>query len=274
MSGAAQSPVRLVVTDVDGTLVKTDKSLADSTVAAAGRLRDAGIPLAIVSARPPRGLLWIASELRLAGLLAGFNGGTIAQPDGTVVQQRTVPPDAARTALALFARNGVSAWFFTAQEWLVQDPNGPHVDHERHTVRFNERVVESFEPYIDQGGKVVGVTDDAPLLARLEGELQGLLGDTANAKRSQTYYLDVTHREANKGNAVRALAAHLNVDLADVAVLGDMANDLPMFDVAGFAVAMGNASAEVQARASAVTGSNDADGWAEGIDRFILPRGR
>ncbi len=274
MGGAVPSPVRLVVSDVDGTLVKTDKSLAASTVAAAGRLRAAGIPLAVVSARPPRGLLWIAGELGLAGLLAGFNGGTIAQPDGTVVQQHTVPPEAARTALALFARNGVSAWFFTAQEWLVLDPNGPHVDHERHTVRFNERVVESFDPYIGQGGKVVGVTDDAPLLARLETELQGLLGDTANAKLSQTYYLDVTHREANKGNAVRMLAAQLGVNLADVAVLGDMANDLPMFDVAGFAVAMGNASAEVQARAAAVTGSNDADGWAQAVDQFILPRGR
>ena len=268
------NPIRLVVSDVDGTLVKTDKSLAASTVAAAGRLRAAGIPLAIVSARPPRGMLWIANELGLAGLLAGFNGGTIMQPDGVVVQQHTVPPDAARTALDLFARNGVSAWFFTASEWLAQDPNGPHVDHERHTVRFNERIVESFDPYIDQGGKVVGVTDDAPLLARLETELQGLLGNTANAKRSQTYYLDVTHREANKGNAVRMLAAQLGIDLANVAVLGDMENDLPMFDIAGFAVAMGNASPAVQARAAAVTGSNDADGWAQGIDRFILPRVR
>jgi len=264
---------RLVVSDVDGTLVQTDKSLTASTVAAAGRLRAAGIPLGIVSARPPRGLLWIAGELGLAGLLAGFNGGTIARPDGTVVEQHTVPPDAARTALELFARNGVSAWFFTAAEWLVHDPNGPHVDHERHTVRFNERVVESFDAVIDQGGKVVGVTDDAPLLARLEQELQGLLGNTANAKRSQTYYLDVTHRDANKGNAVRALAAHVGVDLADVVVLGDMANDLPMFDVAGFAIAMGNASAEVQGRAAAVTGSNDGDGWAQAVDRLILPRG-
>lgn len=269
-----QRPIRLVVSDVDGTLVQTDKSLAPGTPAAAARLRAASIPLAIVSARPPRGMLWIAKELGLAGLLAGFNGGTITQPDGTVVEQRTVPPDAARTALALFARNGVSAWFFTAQEWLVMDPNGPHVDHERHTVRFNERVVDSYEPYIDQGGKLVGVTDDAPLLARLETELQGLLGDTANAKRSQTYYLDVTHREANKGNAVRILAGHLGVALADVAVLGDQANDLPMFDVAGYAVAMGNAPPDVQARAAAVTGTNDAEGWAQAIDRFILPRGR
>ncbi len=267
-------PVRLVVSDVDGTLVQTDKSLAPGTVAAAGRLRAAGIPLAIVSARPPRGLLWIAKELGLAGLLAGFNGGTIAQPDGTVVEQRTVPPDAARTALGLFARSQVSAWLFTAEEWLAQDPDGPHVAHERHTVRFNERIVESFGPYVGQAGKVVGVTDDAPLLAGLETELQAMLGDTANAKRSQTYYLDVTHREANKGNAVRMLAAHVGVDLAEVAVLGDMENDLPMFDVAGFAVAMGNASPAVQARAAAVTGTNDAEGWAQAVDQFILPRGR
>ncbi len=264
--------IRFVVSDVDGTLVQPDKSLAPSTVAAAARLRAAGIPLGIVSARPPRGMRWIAEELGLMGLLAGFNGGTVMQPDGTVVEQHTVPAAAARMALSLFAANGVSAWLFTADEWLVLDPHGPHVDHERHTVRFNERVVQDFETYIDQGGKLVGVTDDAPLLARLETELQAMLGDTANAKRSQTYYLDVTHRDADKGNAVRALAAHVGVALADVAVLGDMANDLPMFDVAGYAIAMGNATPEVQARAAAVTGLNDADGWAQAVDRLILPR--
>ncbi len=266
--------IRLVVSDVDGTLVQPDKSLAPGTVAAAHRLREAGIPLGIVSSRPTRGMRWIADELGLRGLLAGFNGGIVMQPDGTVVERHLLPAAAARTALDLFARNGVSAWFFTAEEWLVLDPNGPHVDHERRTVRFNERVVDSFEPYMDQGGKVVGVTDDAPLLARLEAELQGLLGRAANARRSQAYYLDVTHREADKGNAVRALAAHLGVALADVAVLGDMANDLPMFAVAGFAIAMGNATPEVQAKAAAVTGRNDADGWAQAVDTIILPRAR
>ena len=264
--------IRLVVSDVDGTLVQPDKSLAPGTVAAAGRLRDAGIPLGIVSARPTRGLRWIADELGLHGLLAGFNGGLVVQPDGTVVEQHLLPAAAARTALSLFARNGVSAWLFTAEEWLAQDSSGPHVEHERHTVRFNERIVDSFEPYIDQGGKIVGVTDDAPLLARLEAELQELLGTTANARRSQTYYLDVTHREANKGNAVRLLAARLGVALADVAVIGDMANDLPMFEVAGFAIAMGNATPEVKAQAAAVTGPNDGDGWAQAVDAIILPR--
>ena len=264
--------IRFVVTDVDGTLVQPDKSLAPGTVAAAARLRAAGIPLGIVSARPPRGMRWIAEELGLLGLLAGFNGGTVMQPDGTVVEQHAVPEGAARLSLDLFARRGISPWLFTAGEWLALDPHGPHVAHERHTVRFDERIVDSFESYMAEAGKLVGVSDDAPLLADVEAELQALLGDSANAKRSQTYYLDVTHRSADKGNAVRTLAAHMGVDLAEVAVLGDMANDLPMFDVAGFAVAMGNASPEVQARAAAVTGRNDEDGWADAVDRLILPR--
>ncbi len=264
--------IRLVVSDVDGTLVRNDKSLAPSTIAAAARLQAAGVPLAIVSARPPRGMRWIQAALHLTGPLAGFNGGSLVGPDGRVIQQRLVPPAAARESLDLFVAHKVSAWLFTADEWLVLDPDGPHVEHERHTVRFDERVVESFDPYLDQVGKLVGVTDDAPLLAALEAELQGLLGDTAAARRSQTYYLDVTHREANKGNAIRLLAAAQGIGVDEVAVLGDMVNDVPMFEVAGFSVAMGNASPEVQALASAVTAANDRDGWAEAIDRLILPR--
>ncbi|GAC1347889.1 MAG: Cof-type HAD-IIB family hydrolase [Acetobacteraceae bacterium] len=264
--------IRLVVSDVDGTLVQTDKSLAASTIAAAARLQAAGIPLAIVSARPPRGMRWIQDALHLIGPLAGFNGGSLVGPDQRVIEQRLLPEPAARTALGLFAARGISTWLFTGDEWLVRDPNGPHVDHERHTVRFDERVVDSFEPYLTQVGKLVGVTDDAPRLQAAETELQTLLGDTANAKRSQTYYLDVTHRDANKGNAIRLLAAAQGITVAEVAVLGDMMNDVPMFQVAGFSVAMGNATDEVKALASAATGANDQDGWADAIDRLILPR--
>src|SRR4051794_30311274 len=144
--------VRMVVSDVDGTLVRTDKSLAPSTVEAVRRLQQAGIPVAIVSSRPPRGMRWIQETLHLTGPLAGFNGGALIGPDERVIAERLVPDPAARTALALFKARDVSAWLFTADEWLVLDPNGPHVDHERRTIRFGPRVVESFEPYIALAG--------------------------------------------------------------------------------------------------------------------------
>ena len=264
--------IRLLVSDVDGTLVQPDKSLSPSTAAAAARVQAAGVMLAIVSARPPRGISWIAEALHLTAPLAGFNGGTLLAPDGAVIRQQTVPAPAIRTALDLFARRGVDAWLFTADEWLLTNPAGPRIDLERRTVRFMERVVPDLSPYVDQAGKIVGVSDDYDKLAAVEAELQTLLDGAATAHRSQKYYLDVTHPDANKGNAVRALAAHLGVDLADVAVIGDMENDVPMFLVAGFAVAMGNASPAVQAKAAAVTGANDRDGWAQAVDTIILPR--
>ena len=129
-------------------------------------------------------------------------------------------------------------------------------------------------PYAGQAGKIVGVSDDFSKLAAVEHELQEMLSGAATAHRSQQYYLDVTHPDANKGNAVRALAATLGFDLQEVAVIGDMENDVPMFVVAGYAVAMGNATPAVQAKAAAVTGHNDRDGWADAVDKLILPRGQ
>ncbi len=87
----------------------------------------------------------------------------------------------------------------------------------------------------------------------------------------RSYYLDVTNPAADKGTAVRELAAWYGVDIADVCVVGDQHNDVPMFRVAGHSVAMGNAPADVAAEAKQHTASNDEDGWAAAIDRYVLP---
>jgi Cof subfamily protein (haloacid dehalogenase superfamily) len=268
-----QVSVKLVVSDVDGTIVRTDKSVAPSTVEAAKRLEAAGIPLSIVSARPPRGLAYITQTLGLTGPYAGFNGGRVLGPDGAVLSEHVVPEAAARTALGLFMARGLFIFVFSGDEWLVLAADGPHVEHETHTVRFEPIVVESFEPYMAKVLKMVGVSDDAPFLAEVEHELQLLLGDTATAKRSQTYYLDLTAKEANKGNAIRLLAEVQGIDVSEIAAIGDMDNDVPMFKTAGFSVAMGNAAAAVKAQAAAAaTADNDHDGWAEAVDHFILAR--
>jgi len=266
--------VKLIVSDVDGTLVQPDKTLSPGTIAAAGRVQQAGVPLAIVSARPPRGMRWIVEALHLQSPSAGFNGGAIVGPDGAVLEWNPAPADIVRAALDLFAARGVDAWLFTQNEWLIRDPAGVYVEHERHTVRFEARVVPDFAPYVDQVGKLVGVSDDFARLAAVEAELQGIVGDRATAHRSQDYYLDLTHRNANKGYAVQALARHQGIDPAEIAVLGDMVNDVPMFKVAGYSVAMGNGSAETKAAATATTAANDRDGWAQAIDTLILPRAR
>lgn len=263
--------IRLVVSDVDGTLVAPDKSLPASAIAAAGRLRAAGVPLAIVSARPPFGMRYVAEGVRPAAM-AGFNGGTILSGDGRVLERHLLPEAAGREALALLAERRIPAWLFTPDEWLITDPAAHHVALETHTVRQPPRVVPCLEPYLAECGKIVGHSPDHAALAAVEAELQARLGCRAAARRSQAYYLDVTNRVADKGFALRALCAQLGIDIAHTACIGDAPNDLPMLEIAGLAIAMGNAEPAVKARAAEIAGGNDADGWADAIDRLILPQ--
>lgn len=263
--------ISLLVSDVDGTIVTHDKDLAASTVAAARRLKDAGVALAVVSSRPPRGMMKLPGPLGLE-LFGGFNGAAIVRPDLTPVEQHFVPFEAARRSAEMMASLGADVWVFADNEWLITDPEGAYVPRERHTVDFDPTVVEDFGDRLGRAGKIVGSSKDFDMLARCETALQAALDGAASARRSQAYYLDVTHPTADKGYAVRAFAAHFGVPLDEVAVIGDMANDLPMFDVGALSIAMGNATDEVKARADFVTGTNDADGWAAAMEAFVLPR--
>ena len=85
------------------------------------------------------------------------------------------------------------------------------------------------------------------------------------------YYLDVTHPEANKGGVVEFLSRYLDIAPAEIATIGDMPSDVRMFEKSGLSIAMGNASAEVQAQANFVTLSNEEDGFAYAMDKFVLP---
>ena len=101
--------------------------------------------------------------------------------------------------------------------------------------------------------------------------MQNTLGEKASAARSQLYYLDVSHPQANKGTVVTTLSKLLNIPPAQIATIGDMPNDVLMFRKSGFSIAMGNSSDEVKAQASAVTDSNENEGFAKAVRKFVLP---
>jgi Cof subfamily protein (haloacid dehalogenase superfamily) len=264
--------IRLLISDVDGTLVTTEKVLTPASVAAVARLREAGIAFAVVSSRPPRGMAMLVEPLAIDTPMGAFNGGTLVNPDLSPIEARLVPDSAARTSFDLFEQRGVDTWVFADGEWLLSNPTAHYVPRELRTVQFPFRQVDDLRPYLNRAGKIVGTAADFALLGEVEAELQGMLGPTAAAHRSQKYYLDVTHPDANKGTAVHAIAAHLGIPVTEVACIGDMTNDVPMFEVAGFSIAMGNGPPEVQARAKVVTMANDADGFAHAVERFVLPQ--
>jgi Cof subfamily protein (haloacid dehalogenase superfamily) len=261
--------IRLVLSDVDGTLVTPDKELTAGSVEAVERLHEAGVLFAVTSGRPPRGMSMLVEPLALATPIAAFNGGLLASPVLEVLEEHTIPDQLVSPALELLASFGLSTWVYRGNDWLVLDPDGPHVEREAHTVRFEPRLVDSFDGATSVA-KIVGVSDDHDAIAAASAKASEVLGDEVSASRSQPYYVDVTHPSANKGAVVRYLSRRYEVPPEEIATIGDMPNDVLMFAHSGLSIAMGNADREVQRAARRVTRSNEDDGFAYAVERFIL----
>jgi Cof subfamily protein (haloacid dehalogenase superfamily) len=266
------SSIRAVVSDVDGTLVTTDKILTGRAQAAVAELRARGINFTITSSRPPRGLGMLLAPLRLTIPFAACNGGIIAAPDLSVIAEHDIPDRIARRAIAQLESDNIESWVFAGEDWLVKEDRAPLVERERRTVQFAPKLVDDFTPYLARAVKIVGASSDHRRLACCEAKLSIAFAAAATVARSQAYYLDITHPLANKGAALAVLAELMGVPASEIAVLGDGSNDLPMFAAAGLSIAMGNAGDEVKAKADLVTAANDADGFAQAVEQFVLPR--
>jgi Cof subfamily protein (haloacid dehalogenase superfamily) len=263
--------IRLLVSDIDGTLVTKEKALTAQVRAAAAALTAHNVQLVLVSSRPTRGVAMFADALQLTTPRAAFNGGVFSDPNGQILLQHLLEEEAAREAVSYLQLHGISPWLFTATEWLVTDEHGDYVDWEQRTVKLQPRAVENLIPFSGQAGKIMAASKDFAKLAACEAALQRSLAGRAAVHRSQDYYLDITHPLANKGQAVREAARLLNIDLAHTACIGDMRNDMPMFDVATYKIAMANAPEEMRGQADYVTASNQESGWAQAVEQYILP---
>jgi Cof subfamily protein (haloacid dehalogenase superfamily) len=272
-STSEPAPVKLVIADVDGTLVTHDKILTPRAIDSVMKMRDAGILFAVTSGRPPRGMAMLIDPLKMDEPLAAFNGGVIIQPDlKTVLRQNVLAPDVVKQVVQLILDHKLDVWIYTDTTWFVRDVNAPHVAREQWTVKFPPVVTKDLNSLVDNVAKIVGVSDDLDLVARCEKDVQQACGANASAARSQPYYLDVTHPKANKGEVVLAVSELLKIPAQQIATIGDMPNDVLMFVKSGVSIAMGNASPEVQKSATYVTTSSEDEGFANAMEKFVLQR--
>jgi Cof subfamily protein (haloacid dehalogenase superfamily) len=267
---APPSPIRLLLSDVDGTLVTHEKVLTDRSVKAVHELRGAGILFAVTSGRPPRGMEMLVEPLALSTPISAFNGGLVVEPDMAVVEEKVIPDHLVGPIITLLESSGLDIWLYRGAHWYVLDLEGPHVAREAFTVQFEPTPVPSFSGVTESIAKIVGVSDDHELVASVAHAAHDQFGDHVSASRSQPYYLDVTHPQANKGSVVKFLSAKYGIPEEEIATIGDMPNDVLMFARSGLSIAMGQSGAEVHRAARRVTTSNDEDGFANAVERFIL----
>lgn len=264
------SRIALIVSDVDGTLVTSDKRLTLATIRSVEKLYDKGIGFTIISSRPPYGLRMLVEPLRLKLPLGAFNGSSIVDPELNVIQRNIIPEVAARTSMQLLRKFGVDIWLFTNEHWLIVRDDGNFVLLEQKTIQMDPVIVPDFADFADRACKIVGVSADPEKLAFCEISIQNALGAKASAARSQSYYLDITPAGLDKGTFLKELARRLHIPSNHIATFGDMHNDLAMFEQSGVSYAMGNAPDKIKARATHITGSNENDGVAKAIDEILV----
>jgi Cof subfamily protein (haloacid dehalogenase superfamily) len=256
---------------VDGTLVTQDKVLTTAATEAVHRLHEAGVLFAITSGRPPRGMEMLIEPLDLRTPIAAFNGGILVDRHMKTIEQKAIPEDLVGQVVDLMKSFELDVWLYRGADWYVTDPKGPHVDREAWTVKFDPTVVDDYDQLSDHVAKLVGVSDDHDAVQNASEAAHKQFGDHVTAAASQPYYLDVTHPDANKGFVARYLAKQYELDEGQIATVGDMPNDVLMFAHSGLSIAMGNADPQVKRAARRVTDSNEEEGFAKAVERFVLP---
>ena len=247
--------MKLLVSDVDGTLVRSDKSLSELTVAAARKLIADGVPMTIISARPPSGMRWIAEKIGLDGPMGAFNGATLFQADGTITRAHHIDAELGGRLLALFASRAPMHWLFADGAWLSSTAHDPHIDREVRSANVQPVLGADMAGRLKRADKLVAVCDDHALLERIEDEARAIAGNRATIVRSQPYYLDVTAPEGNKGDGITALAKAFGVDIADVGARGGHVNDVGVLARAGRAISAGSPRRCATSMPPAPTGS-------------------
>lgn len=260
--------IALVISDIDGTLITSNHEVTEATRQAAAKLYERGITLSLASSRPPRSIRPLAEALGLRSPYAAFNGALVSTAAGECMARSIISPAITARVKAVADGLGISVWLYDEREWWVPRRDA-FVDREEHT--------SGFAPVIDgYGDRLAGelnkltVVGKPEFVAEAERKVLGEMGDEVSASRSKPRFLDVTAHGIHKGTVVVRLSELFKVPAARVAVIGDGPNDVAMFRQAGVSIAMGEAVDEVRAAADYVTSSNDDEGWARGIERYVL----
>jgi Cof subfamily protein (haloacid dehalogenase superfamily) len=262
--------IRLVAIDLDGTLLDSRKRVSDRTVQALGCLRP-GVRVVIASARPPRSVRHIYQSLALDTWQINYNGALVWDEPGNRVVKHT-PMEGALVRRIINEARGHFPNVLVSCEILDRwhtDRFDPSYTTETGKL-FAPDVVAPVEEFCDRPITKLMLLGDVPMISRL----QSLLSQYSEISviRSDPDLLQIMHPTASKAVALRFVAAHHGVPMQNVMAIGDAANDIPMLEAAGVAIAMDNADARVKAVAHWVAPSNDDHGVHATLEKYGLCR--
>ena len=270
---------KLLVLDVDGTILNSNRELSERTIKTLKKVQQSGVRIALASGRPTSGVLSFAKAIDLDfndGFIISYNGAKVMEAaTGKIIFERAVDPRLVPYLERQVQRSGCVLAYYDGDEVVATDIENPHIVDEAHMNNMSLRQVKSISEAMSELGddkatwptEVILVNDDEQTLMGIDGHLQRHLNGVVDTILSNPYYLDIVVYQVGKSYAMSALVQKLNISMDEVIAFGDGRADINMLQMAGTGIAMGNAPEEVKRCADYTTLSNDEDGAAIAIEQ-------
>lgn len=265
--------MKLIAVDVDGTLLDSNHQITPKTRDALIRAMEAGHKVVIVSGRPTAGVNHLAKELefdKYGGLLSNFNGGSITNyAAGEVIANHTIDLELAKEMLAKTKDLDLEI-IIPEGDRIISDRENKYLDVERGILGLEGVPIEGLRDSLDFAPNKIIFANDAEILEKHMPFLEENFGELTSQVRSQRFYYEIMPKDLSKGASLLEIADHYGIAKEDIIAFGDEMNDLTMMEVAGVAVAMGNAVEKIKEIADYVTLSNDEDGIGVYLEEHLL----
>lgn len=266
---------KLLVLDVDGTLLNDEREISKRTLAALLKVQQMGVRIVLASGRPTYGLMPLAKTLELGnygGFVLSYNGCQIIKAqNGEILFERRINPEMLPYLEKKAHKNGFAIFTYHDDTLITDSPDNEYIKNE--ALLNNLKIIreDEFSTAIDFAPcKCMLVSDKEKALIGLEQHWEKRLAGTLDAFRSEPYFLEVVPCGVNKANTLGALLEHLGVTREEVIAVGDGVCDVTMLQLAGMGVAMGHSQDSVKVCADYVTASNEEDGVALAVEKLIL----
>ena len=266
---------KLLVLDVDGTLLNNAKEISKRTLSALLKVQHMGVRIVLASGRPTYGLMPLAQALELGhfgGFVVSYNGCQIIKAEnGEILFERRINPEMIPYLEKKANKNGFSIFTYHDDTLLTNDSENLYVRREAQLNNLKIIKEEQFSTAIDFAPcKCVLVSDDEEALRGLEEHWKRRLAGALDVFPSEPYFLEVVPCGIDKANTLGALMEQLGVAREEVIAIGDGVADVTMLQLAGVGIAMGHSQDSVKRCADYVTASNEEDGVAQAVEKLIL----
>lgn len=262
----------LLVMDLDGTLTNSEKKITPKTKDALFRIQQEGVHIALASGRPTPGVIGLAEELELekyGGYILSYNGAHVMRMDTKeVVFQNVIPPELIEPLYQAALAEHIGIISYSSNEIICGTEIDEYMQMESRITGLPIHKVENFPAFIDFPVNKCLMTAEGSYMEQVLERMQKRFPEL-NLFRSEPYYLEVMPKDVDKAYSLSRLLEHTELNRKQMICCGDGFNDISMIRYAGLGVAMANAQPEVKKEANYITASNDEDGIAQVIEKFI-----